>query len=137
MGGKVAQPIAGRNLVKGLRGMVLIAPAPPTPLVLPGEMREQQLAAYSSSQSAQFVVRNVLSGSLLSSETIQELVEDMMRGNEFAKAAWPAYVMGEDIVNETRKIDVPVLVVVGEKDRVETVERVTSSWQFEGGDGGA
>lgn len=126
MGGKVAQLIAGRGLVKGLKGVVLIAPAPPTPLVLPVEMKEQQLAAYSSPQSAEFVVRNVLSSSKLSDETVGMLVEDMMKGNEFAKAAWPTYAIGEDIVEDAKKVEVPVLVIAGELDGVETLERLRS-----------
>lgn len=43
MGGKVAQLIAGRNLVKGLKGVVLLALAPPTPFELPLDMKEQQI----------------------------------------------------------------------------------------------
>jgi 3-oxoadipate enol-lactonase len=124
MGGKVAQLIAGRGLVKGLKGMVLIAPAPPTPLELPKEVKEQRLAAYLSPQSAEFVTRNVLSSSKLDDEIVGMLVKDMMKGNEFARAAWPTYGMAEDILGEAKKIDVPVLLVVGELDRVETVERL-------------
>jgi len=41
MGGKVAQLIAGRNLVKRLKGVVLLAPAPLTPFELPPDMKEQ------------------------------------------------------------------------------------------------
>jgi len=124
MGGKVAQLIAGRKLVKGLKGVVLIAPAPPTPFELPSGMKEQQLTAYSSAGSAEFVARNVLSASKLSDETVSLLVEDMLRGNEFAKAAWPAYGMAVDIVDEVSKIKVPVLVIGGGKDVVEPVERL-------------
>ena len=124
MGGKVAQAIAGRRQVKGLRGVVLLAPAPPNPLVLPEDMKKQQIVAYSSLQSAEFVVRNVLSSSKLEDEVVKMLMEDMMKGNEFAKAAWPAYAMAEDVVEEAKKIDVPVLVIAGELDRVETLERV-------------
>jgi pimeloyl-ACP methyl ester carboxylesterase len=124
MGGKVAQLIAGRNLVNGLRGVVLIGPAPPTPFSLPPDMKAQQLVAYSSPESAEFVVKNVLSSLKLTDETTTMLVEDMLRGNEFATAAWPNYAMGEDVLAATRSIKVPVLVIAGELDRVEPVERV-------------
>jgi pimeloyl-ACP methyl ester carboxylesterase len=124
MGGKVAQLIAGRKLVRGLKGVVLIAPAPQAPFQLPANMKEQQLTAYSSPESADFVTRNVLSASELSDEVIASLVDDMLKGNEFAKAAWPEYAMGEDIVDEGRKINVPVLVIGGEKDIIEPVERL-------------
>jgi 3-oxoadipate enol-lactonase len=124
MGGKVSQLIAGRNLVNGLKGVVLIAPAPPTPFELPGDMKEQQLTAYSSAGSAEFVAKNVLSTSQLSDETVSILVEDMLKGNEYAKAAWPEYAMGEDIVEQASRINVPVLVIGGGKDLVEPVERL-------------
>lgn len=124
MGGKVAQLIAGRHQVKGLKGVVLLAPAPPTPLVLSPDMKVQQLSAYETPESAEFVVRNILSSSKLSDEVVGILVEDMVRGSEVAKKAWPGYGMDEDISEDARKIDVPVLVVVGDEDRAETVERV-------------
>jgi 3-oxoadipate enol-lactonase len=124
MGGKVAQLVAGRHLLKGLKGVVLIAPAPPAPLELPPDMKEQQLTAYSNAESAEFVARNVLSVSQLSDDSIALLVEDMLKGNMFAIAAWPKYAMGEDIVEQAGKISVPVLVIGGEKDRVEPVERL-------------
>ncbi len=130
MGGKVAQLLAGRanNQNTDLKGLMLCAPAPPSALVLPKEMQAQQLSAYTSPEAAQFVVRNVLTSptSNLSSSTIERVVQDMLCGNESAKKAWPEYAMGEDIVEEARKIDVPTLVLVGSEDRVETVERVKS-----------
>lgn len=124
MGGKVSQLIAGRNLVSGLKGVVLIAPAPPIPFDLPADMKEQQLTAYSSAGSAEFVARNVLSASKLSDETVSILVEDMLKGNNFAKAAWPEYAMGEDVAEQASRINVPVLVIGGGKDVVEPVERL-------------
>jgi len=124
MGGKVAQLIAGRNLVKGLEGVVLLAPAPPIPFELPLDMKEQQLTAYSNAESAEFVARNVLSASGLSDTSIISLVEDMLKGNKFAKAAWPGYAMGENIVEQAGQINVPVLVIGGEKDIVEPVDRL-------------
>jgi len=124
MGGKVAQLMAGRNLVNGLKGAVLIAPAPPTPFELPRDMQEQQLTAYSSAESAGFVVENVLSASKLPEEMVSSLVEDMLKGNEFAKKAWPAYAMGEEIVGQATEIKVPVLVIGGGRDIVEPVGRL-------------
>lgn len=126
MGGKIAQLVAGRGLVQGLRGLVLIAPAPPTPLELPPNMKEQQLSAYSNAESADFVVRNVLSSSSLSEATVAMLVEDMLKGNQFAKSAWPSYAMAENIVASANKIQVPVLVIAGGLDKVEPTARLKS-----------
>lgn len=124
MGGKVAQLVAGRRHVDGVKGVVLIGPAPPSPLELSPAMRETQLSAYSSHQSAEFVARNVLSSAELSDEIVRSLVEDMMKGNDFAKAAWPAYGMSENIVAESKSIEVAVLVIGGELDKVEPCERL-------------
>lgn len=124
MGGKVAQLVAGRALVQGLKAVVLIGPAPPTALQLPPDMRSVQLSAYSSRQSAEFVVRNVLSSSALSDDVVANLVDDMVKGNEFAKSAWPTYAMAEDIVVESKSIRTAVLVIAGELDMVEPLERL-------------
>jgi pimeloyl-ACP methyl ester carboxylesterase len=45
MGGKVAQLVASRR-PEGLLGLILVAPAQPTPRVNPDEMREGQVHAY-------------------------------------------------------------------------------------------
>jgi 3-oxoadipate enol-lactonase len=124
MGGKVAQLVAGRGKAPGHKALILIGPAPPTPLELPPDMRRVQLSAYSSRQSAEYVVRNVLSSLALSDENVVTLVDDMVKTNEFAKSAWPSYGMAENIVAESKMIKVPVLVIAGEMDRVEPLERL-------------
>ncbi|KUJ11760.1 alpha/beta-hydrolase [Mollisia scopiformis] len=124
MGGKVSQHIAGRNQLSGLKAVVLLGPAPPTPFSLPPDMKQQQISAYSSHESAEFVVRNVLSSAQISDEMVSALVEDMLKGTELATKAWPAYAMAEDIATVARKITVPVLVIGGELDKVEPIQRL-------------
>ncbi|KAI1033956.1 hypothetical protein LB503_010984 [Fusarium chuoi] len=124
MGAKVAQAIAGRNLVDGLAGLILLCPAPPTPLMLPKEMRDQQISAYDNAQNAEFVARNVLTAKPLSNGTIKGIVEDMLKGNPSAKAAWPRYAMNEDILELTKRISIPSIIIAGGKDQVEPVDRV-------------
>ncbi|KFZ25498.1 hypothetical protein V502_00022 [Pseudogymnoascus sp. VKM F-4520 (FW-2644)] len=126
MGGKVAQLIAGRGITKGIRGVVLVGPAPPTPLVIPAAMKEQQMTAYSSRESAEFVIRNVLSSSPMSDNIVTTLVEDIMKGSQHATLAWPVYAMLEDISSKVKEINVPVLVLAGELDKLEPVERLQS-----------
>jgi len=123
MGGKVAQLIGGRRRVPGLRAIVLIGPAPPTPLVLPPDIKAQQMIAYDSAESCEFVARNILTSFSLSDEQIKIVVEDNLKGNQFAKLAWPTYAILEDILIETKKIDVPVLVIAGELDKIDPIER--------------
>lgn len=124
MGAKVAQLVAARNASGTLRGLFLVAPAPPTPLVLPEQMREQQIHAYDNAESAEFVTRNVLSAGSLSDATIKLVVKDMLRGNRWAKLAWPRYGMAEDIRSLARQITVPVSILASEADRVEQPDRI-------------
>ena len=122
MGGKVAQVIAAHN-PPGLKSVILLSPAPLTPFQLPEDMREQQIHAYDTAESATFVAANVLTASARG-EVVAALVEDQLKGNEWAKAAWPKYGMAEDYGELSGSIAVPVLVLAAEKDVVEPVERV-------------
>ncbi|KAK7926691.1 hypothetical protein PG985_003689 [Apiospora marii] len=134
-----------------IRGLVLLAPAPARPLRLPEAMREQQMRAYESWGAAEFVTRDVLLStrhglsdkhrkaragseefrsddederSAAGGIDVEALVHDMLHGSAAARAAWPAYAMGEDVSPWAEAIDVPVLVCAGEEDRVEPVARV-------------
>ncbi|KAK8043047.1 hypothetical protein PG994_013530 [Apiospora phragmitis] len=134
------------------KALVLLAPAPARSLELPDALRKQQIHAYETREAAEFVTRNVLlsPGSLRKVEGGQEssswssswsdededegaaavdvvveaLVNDMLRGSAAARAAWPAYAMGEDVSAWAEAIDVPVLVCAGEEDKVEPMARV-------------
>ncbi|KAL1898779.1 hypothetical protein Sste5346_003186 [Sporothrix stenoceras] len=133
MGAKVVQVVAhklGRNAVVGA---VLCGPAPATAFQLPEDMREQQLHAYDGPESASFVARNVLTQSFQCANQNKPLpdffVEDMLKGNPQARAAWPAYAMGEDVTaTSLGSLDSPppVLILAAEKDIVEPLDRVKS-----------
>ncbi|KAJ6445168.1 WD40 repeat-like-containing domain [Purpureocillium lavendulum] len=124
MGAKVSQVVAGRKAIEGLLGLVLVSPAPPSPLTLPPEMREEQRHAYDNPESAEFVTRNVLTASPLQQAVVDHIVADMIKGNEYAKSAWPAYGMNSNIVSDAMRIDVPTLVVGASKDIVEPIARI-------------
>ena len=83
-------------------------------------MAEQQLQAYDSTQSAEYVVRNVLSR-MSSDEDVALRVSDCLSGTRAATVAWPTYAAREDVSGD---IDISTLVLVGEFDVVEPVERV-------------
>lgn len=87
-------------------------------------MRETQIHAYDSRESAEFVVLNVLTASPLDDETVAALTANMVSGSAEARAAWPAYGMAEDVSAWAGRIDGPVLVVGAEKDQVEPAERL-------------
>ncbi|EDN90609.1 hypothetical protein SS1G_00009 [Sclerotinia sclerotiorum 1980 UF-70] len=131
MGGKVAMHLSfaietlppTRSFPK-LRGLVLLAPAPPTSLVLPEEMAKQQLTAFDTIEAANFTVTHILSTTPLPDHVVGSLVTNAVTCNQCAKPAWPEYGMKEDILEESRMITVPTLVLAGGDDKVETLERV-------------
>ena len=124
MGAKVATAVVARN-PPGLKGMVLVGPAPPGPLALPPEMREQQSHAYDSEESVRWTVENVLAEAHnLSEADMRLVVNDSLAGNQWAREAWPRYGMAEDVSTGLKGQGLRVEVLVGRKDRVESVERV-------------
>lgn len=121
MGGKVAQLVASRR-PRGLRGLVLVAPAPPTPLALPLDARQGMVHAYDSRESIVATVQQVLAPDGLSDRDLDTVIADSLAGASPAKAAWPLTTSQEDITADVPKIDVPVIVISGEHDRVDPPE---------------
>jgi pimeloyl-ACP methyl ester carboxylesterase len=117
MGGKVAQLVAARHPA-GLRGLILFAPAPPTPMNVPEEQRRGYVGLYESRQGAEIVIRN-LTPHTLPDSVRERIIEDTLRGSPGAKRAWPLEGMITDISAEARKIAVPVHIIAGGDDRVE------------------
>ena len=125
MGGKVAQLLASRH-PKGLLGLVLVAPAPPSPMHLPTEVRQGMVAAYSSRETIEVTIDQVLAGKPLSAEDRAQAIADILRGASSAKAAWPTSTSQEDISAAVAAIKVPTLVIAGELDNVDTVDTLRS-----------
>ncbi len=121
MGGKVAQLVASRNPPE-LLGLVLIAPATPTPTFLPEEAKQQQIHAYDTRETVLQTIA-FLSKGALDQDTIEQVVRDSLSGTPEAKRAWPSTAMLEDISSEVSNIAVPTLVLAGEQDRLDSVEQ--------------
>lgn len=132
MGAKVALaslPAMTTEILHLVNGVVLIAPAPPTPLELPSEMKAQQLVAYGSVESIRWTMENVLGNpERLGNSDIDLLVQCSFSGDAFAKRAWPLYGMLEDVSPVVGRVlssvFVKASVLVGELDIVEPRERV-------------
>jgi len=79
MGGKVAMAVAGRHVVPAsiLKGLALLAPAPPGPLsIADPSMREQQLHAFDNTDNAEAVINTYLTaqeGPALSDELVKSI----------------------------------------------------------------
>ncbi|KAJ5769353.1 hypothetical protein N7520_003912 [Penicillium odoratum] len=136
MGAKVALATTDSlgDLLHVLKGFVLLAPAPVTPLVLSHEMSEQQQTAYDSEGSIRAVVANLLAeeGKLDASD-VELVVRDSLKGHSSAKKAWPAYGMQEDVSalvqGALRQVSVHqpklrAIVLYGKNDIVEPEARV-------------
>ncbi|MBR0801305.1 alpha/beta hydrolase [Bradyrhizobium jicamae] len=118
MGGKIAQIIGARR-PQGLKGLVLVAPAPPTPIAAPGEQRDAMLESYQSVAGVDFAL-SILTSRQLAPELRQQVIDDTLGGSPVAKAAWTQAGMTLDISDIVGKIDVPTTVIVGDADKVET-----------------
>ncbi|KAF7875197.1 hypothetical protein EAF04_002369 [Stromatinia cepivora] len=77
MGGKVAmhlsftvETLPPTKSFPKLRGLALLAPAPPTPLILPEEMARQQLTAFNTIEAAKFTITHILSATPLSDHVL-------------------------------------------------------------------
>jgi pimeloyl-ACP methyl ester carboxylesterase len=118
MGGKVAQLMASRQPA-GLQGLVLVAPSPPSPLVMPAQARAMLAGAYASRETVEAAIDTVLTAKPLSAEDREQVIEDSLRGAPPAKVAWPRYTSLEDIAAQVGDIHVPTLVIAGALDRVD------------------
>ena len=121
LGGKIAQLIASRN-PEGLQGLVLVAPAPPTPLRFTDEMREAQLHGYDNRENVLQTI-NLLSSRMPAPSVVEQIIEDSMSGSREARLAYPTASILEDISFEVSKINVPTLILAGELDQLDSVEQ--------------
>ncbi|RKP57716.1 alpha/beta fold hydrolase [Pararobbsia silviterrae] len=120
MGGKVAQRIAS-DRPRGLEGLVLVAPSPPSPMHLSDEQRATLSSAYQSRESVEFVIDHVLTARPLDAARRMQVIEDSLKGAPQAKTAWPNIAMQEDITHAVASIDTPTVVICGALDQVERV----------------
>lgn len=119
MGGKVAQLMASRRPA-GLAGLVLVAPSPPQPMTMPPEAREMMAGSYASREAVEMTIDHMLTAKPLSAEDREQVITDSLRGAPPAKTAWPRATSLEDITAKVGAINVPVVVIAGELDRVDS-----------------
>ena len=124
MGGKVAQLLASRRPA-GLKGLILVAPSPPSPTVLSDEQREQMLHVFDSPESIAYARDHILTAMPLTTAQKERVIEDSLRGGAAARQSWPNKIILEDIRAEVRHINVPTLVLSGDRDQVHPVAAVS------------
>jgi len=102
MGGKIAQILAGRQL-DGLRGVVLVAPAPPTPLHPPDAQKQAMLESYTTPEGIVDALKIVSVRPLTFRQRLQ-VTEDSLGGALAAKESWVSQGMALDISKEAASI---------------------------------
>jgi pimeloyl-ACP methyl ester carboxylesterase len=126
MGGKVAQLFALRQPA-GLAGLVLVAPAPPTPMQVPVEMRAAMLDSYQTRQGVQEALK-ILTYRPLDEQEREALIADTLGGTADAKRSWTEQGMIAELGTDLLPITVPTIILVGDQDRVERAETLRRSY---------
>ncbi|GHF53151.1 hydrolase [Amycolatopsis bartoniae] len=117
MGGKVAQLVAAGRPA-GLAGVVLVAPAPARPAVGPQE-QEALAHAYDNAETVRGALDHVLTHRPLPDDVRERVVADSLAATEDARLTWPREGIAEDIGDIVGRVEVPVLVLAGERDQVD------------------
>ena len=65
---------------------------------------------------------SILTATALSDELKAQIVADSRAGAAEARREWPLRGIAQDITREARNIEVPVLVIAGERDQVEPTQ---------------
>jgi len=117
MGGKIAQMLAARR-PHGLRSVVLVAPAPPTPLNAPEEQKRTMINSYTTPEGIVDALKVVSHRPLTLAQRLQ-VTEDSLGGALGAKITWVSQGMDLDISKQVASINIPVYVIAGSEDQVE------------------
>lgn len=120
MGGKIALALAARRPA-GLRGLLLLAPSPPTPEPISDEARAASLAAFGQLDAAAQTFATITDRPL-PAVVRQHVLEDSLHT---ARPAWDAWLQAgsrEDISALLSHLRVPCHLLSGDHDRAITLE---------------
>jgi pimeloyl-ACP methyl ester carboxylesterase len=99
-----------------LRGLVLLAPSPPTPEPITDADRAHLLASWGDRDAMTAIVEKI-SVRPLSVSGKDGLVDDMLLASKSAWEAWLKHGSREDISGSLHEVAVPIDLVVGDGDR--------------------
>lgn len=125
MGGKVAQLAASQRPV-GLRGLVLIAPAPPRPTV-DAKDADRRSHAYDNRTAVSDALERALTYRPLHADLREQVLADSLAAGREATLAWPLQGMREVITDAVQQIDVPVQILAGQHDLVDSPDALTAN----------
>ena len=122
MGAKVALALAAQNLAD-LRGLVLLAPSPPSPEPMEPAERARLLAGHGDADAAREILAKITASPLPPASHALALA-DLGRASASAWRAWLEHGSREDRAAEVARVTVPLTVAVGERDENITVALV-------------
>ncbi|QNH62487.1 alpha/beta fold hydrolase [Hymenobacter sediminicola] len=116
MGGKIALALAARQ-PKGLRGLVLLSPSPPSPEPMTDEDRKASQQAWGQRIRAEKTQQKITARSL--PEPVQQrIVEDNLSSSKAAWDAWLLHGSRENLAARMCEVRVPCAIVAGDQDAV-------------------
>jgi len=118
-GGKVAQLVAAEHPA-GLAGLVLVASVPSKPPAhITAEFQEQLLHAYDNEAAVVGGRDQILTATPLSDDIKDQIVADSLDVVPEARDEWARHGVVQDVTAQARAIEVPVIVIAGENDKLE------------------
>ncbi len=123
MGGKISQYIAAKKPA-GLQKLILVAPSPAGPTVLPAEAADGMRNAYTSPERINDTINYVFKAGGISPELKERLAAGMQNHNEHSLLGWTDIALPEDVSAGVDKITVPTLIIAGEDDIVDPPQRL-------------
>ncbi len=128
MGGKIAQYIAAQKPA-GLKKLILVAPSPSTPTIMPKEMHEGMRNAYTSEANINATIDHVFNAGSLNQATRLRLIEGIQKHTEDSRLGWTDIALGEDASAGVNLIKIPTLIIAGENDVIDSPERLKKEVQ--------
>lgn len=123
MGGKIAQYIAAQKPA-GLKKLILIAPSPSLPTILPSEILEGMRNAYTSLKGINATIDHVFKAADISRNLREQLIAGMQKNTNFSRLGWTDIALPQDVSANVDKIKTPTLIIAGENDIVDPPQRL-------------
>ncbi len=114
MGGKFALGVAAKG-ADDLKGVVLVAPSPPTPEPIPDAERARMLSTHGTREAALETIRGA-SVREIGGENLENAVRANLETSETDWKNWLEIGSYQDISEVLPAIQIPVLVVIGDGD---------------------
>ncbi len=123
MGGKVSQYIAAQKPA-GLKKLILVAPSPSVPTVMPAEMLDGMRNAYTSLEGINGTIDHVFKAGNISPELREKLIAGIQSNTDQSRLGWTNIALPEDVSEGVNHISVPTLIIAGENDIVDPPQRL-------------